>query len=364
MKLGDNDNSKIFTRRAIVLGGFQMALLGLLGTRLGFLQIVQGERYKTLSDQNRINIKILGPTRGQIVDRFGVPLALNNQNFRVMIIPEQAENLEASMRDLQKYLEVNESAIQKVLKQAKKMPSFAPQEIKDNLTWDEVATVEVNLPDLPGLSIDVGEVRSYPFGEATAHLIGYVGAVSEAEMTSDPLLSLPGFKIGKSGIEKKRDLGMRGKPGTAEVEVNVLGREVREMKRVPAEMGKRVTLTIDAELQRYAQQVLSAEQSASAVVMDAHTGAVYALASHPGFDANIFTRGIPEPVWMELSENPANPLTNKAVSGQYPPGSTYKIATALAGLATRAATGAFLPTARILDRRLAAIVAAQRLVPL
>lgn len=334
MKLDDTDNYEVFTRRAFILGALQAGILLGLGGRLAWLQIAQGDIYKTLSEKNRINVKILPPPRGEIVDRFGAPLALNSQNFRVMIIPEQTRDLERSVRDLGRFISIEESAIQKVLKQAKKALPFAPLEIKDNLTWDEVAAVEVNLPDLPGLSINEGDVRSYPLGEATAHLVGYVGAVSEAEMTDEPLMKIPGFKIGKTGIEKKYDLAMRGKSGSAEVEVNVVGREIRELKRIKPELGERVTLTIDAELQRFAQQTLSVEQSASAVVMDAHSGAVYALASHPAFDANIFTRGIPEPVWMELSENAAKPLSNKAVAGQYPPGSTFKMVTALAGLRT------------------------------
>ena len=332
VSLENNDQSKMFTRRAFFIGGLQGLILTVLGGRLAWLQIAQADRYKLLSEQNRINVKIIPPVRGQIVDRFGVPLAVNNQNFRVMIIPEQAQNLEQSIRELQKHMTVSEETLRKVLRQAKKMPSFAPLEIKDNLTWDEVATVEVNLPDLPGLSIDTGEVRTYPFAEATAHIIGYVGAVSIKEMTTEPLLSVPGFRVGKSGIEKKHDLAMRGKAGAAEVEVNVIGREVRELTHTQAVPGSRVTLTIDADLQRFAQNALAVERSASAVVMDVDTGAIYALASHPAFDPNVFSKGIPQPVWMELSENATHPLTNKAVSGQYPPGSTFKMLTALAGV--------------------------------
>jgi penicillin-binding protein 2 len=334
MKIGSTDNTAIFTRRAFVLGALQAGILTVLGSRLAWLQIAQGERYKTLSDQNRINLKIIEPARGLISDRFGAPLAVNNQNFRVVIIPEQTKNIEQSIRALQKHIQISENAVQKILKLAKKSPSFAALEIKDNLTWDEVAAVEVNLPDLPGLSINVGQVRSYPQGEATAHLIGYVGAVNESEMRDDPLFSLPGFKIGKSGIEKTLDDPMRGKAGAAEVEVNVVGREIREISNVPPEPGKKIILTLDAELQKFTQATLAAEKSASAVVMDIHTGAVYALASHPAFDPNVFTRGIPESLWIELSENITTPLTNKAVSGQYPPGSTFKMITGLAGLRT------------------------------
>ncbi|MGB4107199.1 MAG: penicillin-binding protein 2 [Alphaproteobacteria bacterium] len=321
-----------FTRRAFFIGAGQGALLAILGGRLAWLQIVQGQRYRTLSDKNRINTKILPPTRGQIVDRFGVPLAVNNQNFRVLIIPEQAENLEKSLRALQKYIDVDENSIKAVLKQAKKSPKFVPLEIKDDLNWEEVAKVEVNLPDLPGLSTNVGEIRGYPLGEATAHLIGYVGAVSQQDLTEDPLLTVPGFKIGKSAIEKTHDLAMRGKAGSSDVEVNVVGREVRELRRSDPVPGERVMLTIDGELQRFAQKRISEQQSASAAVINVHNGEVYALASYPAFDPNVFSRGISAALWEELLANPGYPLTNKTIAGQYPPGSTFKMITALAGL--------------------------------
>ena len=328
----ESRSSRSFTRRAFFVGALQVSFLAVLGGRLAWLQISQGARYRMLSDKNRINIKMLPPQRGQIVDRFGVPLAVNNQNFRVVIVPELAENVEKSLRTLQRFINVDEANIQKVLKQAKKTAKFVPLEVKDGLTWDEVSTVEVNLPDLPGLSIGVDEIRSYPFGEATAHIIGYVGIPAQSDLNGDPLLTLPGFKIGKSGIEKKYDEGMRGKAGAAEVEVNVVGREVRELKRQPGVPGSRVVLSIDGELQRFAQARLAVEKSASAVIMDVHTGAVYALASHPSFDPNMFSRGISAAVWEEMLADPGHPLTNKAIAGQYPPASTFKMITALAGL--------------------------------
>ena len=328
------DQVKVFSRRAFVIGGVQGALLGVLGGRLAWLQVAQGSRYKTLSDKNRINMKLLAPERGEIVDRFGVPLAVNAQNFRALVVTEQTQDLEATLRALQKIVNVPEDDIQKVLKDAKRTSKFVPIEITDDLTWQEVAKIEVNLPDLPGLSTDVGQRRTYPLGEATAHLVGYVGAVSkdDVEASKDPLLSLPGFKIGKTGIEKKFDSQMRGQAGSAEVEVNVVGREVQELKKTNSNTGKRITLTIDGELQRFAQERLSEQQSASAVIMDAQNGAVYALASYPAFDPNIFSTGISVPLWEELRTSPTHPMTNKAVSGQYPPASTFKMVSLLAGL--------------------------------
>jgi penicillin-binding protein 2 len=328
----DSDRIKMFTRRAFIIGGFQVCLFGALGSRLAWLQIAQSGKYKTLSDDNRINLKILPPSRGIITDRNGILLAENGQNFRAVVVPEQTESLEKALQRLGKIIAITPDDIKRVLKLAKKSPSFLELEVKDNLVWEDVARVEVNLPDLPGVSIDVGDVRHYPLGEPTAHLIGYVGAVAKGEQSDDPLLTMPDFKIGKSGLEKAFDQRLRGSAGTAEIEVNVVGREVQEVARKEGKSGERLKLTIDAELQLYTQDRLAVERSASAVVMDAQTGAVYALASYPAFDPNVFSRGISAELWEKLLADPSLPLTNKAVSGQYPPGSTFKMVTAMAAL--------------------------------
>jgi penicillin-binding protein 2 len=332
MKNQAADALRTFTRRALFIGLMQWGLLGVMASRLGWLQLSEGQRYKTLADKNRINIKLLPPSRGLILDRQGQPLAVNTQNFRAILIPEQTEDMKASLRQLKSLISLTDEEIKGTLERASKSAKFLKVEIKDNLSWEDVATIEVNLPDLPGISIDVGEVRDYPDGVPMAHLIGYVGAVSKGEVSDDPLLSLPGFKIGKTAIEKKFDAELRGVAGASEVEVNVLGREVRELRNKPSVKGKPLVLTIDSSLQNFAQARLAMERSASAVVMNAKTGEIYALASHPTFDPNIFARGIPSDLWEELLSDPGHPLTNKAVAGQYPPGSTFKMVTALAGL--------------------------------
>lgn len=334
----DNDQLQSFARRALMVGAAQGLVLAVLGGRLAWLQIAQGEKYTTLAENNRVNLRILAPSRGEIVDRFGVPLAVNLQNFQAVIVPEQTESLEKALRKLQRIITVDESDIKRVLRDVKRNPAFVALQVRDNLSWEEVAKVELNLPDLPGISIQDGEVRTYPYKEATAHLIGYVGRVSEPEKKArgnDPLLLVPGFQIGKNGLEKAHDASLIGAAGKAEVEVNVHGREVRPLGRVPSTPGNRLTLTIDAELQRFVQQRLSLERSASAVIMDVKSGAVYALASHPSFDPNSFSHGISAMEWEQLRDDPAHPLNNKVVSGLYPPGSTFKMVTALAGLEAR-----------------------------
>ncbi len=330
----DSDRAVGFTRRAFVIGAAQGAFLAVLGSRLAWLQIIEGNRYKTLAENNRINLKMMAPARGQIVDRFGVPFAINKPNFRILVVPEQTDNIEEALARLKKYIKLDDAKLAKVLKMAKRSPSYTPIEVADDLNWDEVSTIEVNIPDLPGTSIDMGEIRFYPFEDSTAHIIGYVGAASKTdqENDADPLLTLPNFQVGKSGIERTYDSALRGKAGSSEVEVNVVGREVRELNNLQSSDGERVVLSIDAELQRFAQQRLSEERSASAVVMDVHSGEIYALASYPSFDANHFTGGISVERYEELRSDITFPLTNKAVAGQYPPGSTFKMVTALAAL--------------------------------
>lgn len=329
----DIDRGRLFTRRALLVGAVQGGIVGILGARLGWLQLVEGQKYSSLSDKNRINLKLLAPSRGLITDRNGSVLAINEQDFRVLVTPEQTPDLQKTLSDLQKLIQIDQDDINKIVEQTKKRADFIPVEIKNNLSWEDVSKIEVNIPDLPGLSIDTGELRSYPEGAATAHIVGYVGAVSKSDLSSnDPILKLPGFRVGKTGLEKAYDQDLRGRAGTAEMEVNVQGRHIRELKRHVGQQGKRLGLTIDIELQKYAQRRLAKEQSASAVIMDVHTGAVYALVSSPSFDPNLFTKGLSAEQWEELLADPGLPLNNKAIGGQYPPASTFKMISAMAGL--------------------------------
>lgn len=328
----EQDNTKTFTRRAFLIGGIQGALLGVMGARLGWLQIAEGRKYKTLADKNRINIKMLAPSRGEIVDRYGVAMAENIQNFRVVVVPEQTKDIDAVLARLQELIALDEYNIKQTKDAIKKVAKFIPVEIKEDLPWEDVAAIEVNLPDLPGLFIDVGERRNYPFVQASAHLVGYVGAVGESEIKEDKMMAMPGLRIGKSGIEKKYDKDLRGEAGNARIEVNVVGREVRELGRETPRDGRRIVMSVDAGLQLAVQERLGREQSASAVIMDVHSGAVYALASSPSFDPNIFTKELNATIWEGLLSDPGRPLSNKAVADQYPPGSTFKMMTALAGL--------------------------------
>ncbi len=328
----DADRQKSFTRRAFLLGGGGALLFSGLAARLAWLQLLEEDRFKMLSDQNRIGLRLLAAGRGDIVDRFGVPLASNSQNFRAMLVAEQTPDVQGILERLALYIPLSEREKTGIMAAVKKSRPFTPILVKENLTWEEMAKIEVRLPELPGISVDEGKIRSYPLGKASAHLIGYVGLVSEAEMTDDPIMSLPGFRIGKSGIEKKLDMDLRGEAGRVQAEVNAVGREIRELVRTPAKEGKRVVLTIDADLQMRCYERLMKERSASAVVMNVKNGDIYALGSASSFDPNEFTRGISAELWEELQADDTHPLINKVTAGQYPPGSTFKMVTALAAL--------------------------------
>ncbi len=328
----DSERYRSLTRRALVLGGVKAALFAALGGRMYYLQVTESERYAMLAEENRINIRLLAPSRGQIVDRFGVPLAVNDQNFRVALVAEQAGDVAAILDRLAGIVPLTEADRRRVLRDVSRRRAFVPVTVTDNLTWPQVARVEVNAPELPGLSIEVGELRRYPRPEATAHVVGYVGAVSEAELTGDPVLTLPGFRIGKSGIERRHEEALRGDAGTSQVEVNAVGRIIRELSHDEGTPGADVQLTLDIGLQEFVQQRLASEHSAAAVIMDAVTGEVFAMASTPTFDPNLFTSGISAADWNRLLNDPYHPLNNKALTGQYAPGSTFKMVVALAAL--------------------------------
>ena len=327
----DQDRQKFFNRRMAILAGGKALLLSALVGRMYYLQVIEADKYKTLADENRINLKLLPPPRGYVIDRRGVPMAVNRQNYRVLVVREQAGDVEATLERLRQVIEVGEGDKRRILREVRRKRSFVPVTVRENLNWEEVARIEVNAPDLPGISIDEGQSRYYPYPESTAHVLGYVAAVSEKDLSGDPLLELPGFRIGKAGVEKVYDLALRGTGGNSQVEVNAFGRVIRELARTEGQPGQEVALTIDLELQELITRRLAGE-SASVVVIDVHSGEILAMVSTPGFDPNSFNNGLSVEEWRALTSNPKSPLSNKAIAGQYAPGSTFKMVVALAAL--------------------------------
>jgi penicillin-binding protein 2 len=323
---------KLLTRRAAMLGAGQAILFTALAQRMYQLQILESDRYVVLADENRINLQLLAPQRGRILDRFGAALGDNHQNYRLVVIAEQAGDITATLDALAGLIEIGEAERHRVLRDIRRKHPFVPVVVRGNLSWDEMARIEVAIPELPGVAIEQGLTRSYPLGETAAHAIGYVAAVSEAELSGDPLLELPDFRIGKSGIEKSQDAELRGSAGTSQVEVNAFGRVVRELARVAGRPGKDVVSCLDAAMQDFLARRCSTEESVASVLLDAVTGDILALVSSPSFDPAPFAIGLTPAVWQQLSADPRNPLTNKAIAGVYPPGSTFKPVVATAAL--------------------------------
>lgn len=328
----DSARKRLYTRRSLLLSGGVFSLMAGLASRMYYLQVVEGEQYRTLAEENRISLKLIAPTRGEIVDRYGEPMATNVQNYRVLVTPKQAGNVEKILEKLSSFIQLSDDEFKKVMNKTKKSRSFVPQIVRKNLTWEEVSRIGVNKPDLPGVDIDEGETRYYPDGHAVAHIVGYVGSPSEKQVKKNPILSLPDFKVGEIGLERGWETVLRGVGGNKNVEVDAFGRIVRELSYEKPKSGQQLVSTIDLELQRRIAERVKSERAASVVVMDAQRGDILAMVSVPSYDTNKFTDGISHRDWNALMGNPLTPLTNRSTRGQYAPGSTFKMVVALAAL--------------------------------
>ena len=327
----DAERQRVFSRRAAILAGGKFALLSTLIGRMYYLQVVESDRFQMLAEENRINLRLLAPSRGQIVDRFGVPLAVNQQNYQVLVKSENTPDIGETLNRLGQLLPLSADERARILEEVSRKRKFVPVLVREFLDWEDVARIEVNAPDLPGVIIDVGDRRFYPQGEVASHILGYVGAAAAKHQTGDPLLELPGFRIGRSGVERTFDLALRGRAGSSQLEVNALGRVIRELGRREGQSGQTLVLTFDSVLQQSAMKALDG-QTGSVVVLDVNTGATMVQASTPSFDPNNFTNGLSEREWRTLADDERAPLRNKAIAGEYAPGSTFKMMVALAAL--------------------------------
>ncbi|MFT7359253.1 penicillin-binding protein 2 [Parasphingorhabdus sp.] len=322
-----------FTRRATVVGGLQIGVGVLLATRMAYISVAENERYKLLSESNRVNLTLVPPRRGWIIDRNGKPIANNKTEFRVDIIPDRLRDKKKTVATLAELLSLEPEELQRINRELAQASSFQPVQVAAGLDWERYAAVSVRLPDLPGVSPRQGFSRNYPTGPAVGHLVGYVGIASAEDYKEnpDPILITPGYKIGKDALEKIFEDRLQGEPGAKRVEVTARGKIVRELNTRPDVPGKPLQLTLDVDLQEYAARRLGPE-SGSVVVMDTHSGDILAMASMPSFDPNSFSDGISTVEWGMLSEDDHVPLRNKILKGLYPPGSTVKPMHAMAFL--------------------------------
>ena len=328
-------SSRSMVRRGVLIFALQGIFVAGLAARMRFLQIDQADQYRLLAEENRINVRLVPPSRGLVYDRDGLLIASNVQNYRAVIIREDVENLESLLNNLQTLLKISDEKKQAIRKLVLKHSPFVPITVLNNLSWSNVAKISVNAPVLHGLTADVGLNRHYPRGADYAHLLGYVGPVSDFDLKkrddNDPLLKIPRFQIGKTGVEAKLERALRGNAGTKRIEVNAKGRVIRELSRQESSPGQSVQMTIDTGLQNFALARLG-KKSASAVVMRVDNGDLLSMASSPSFDTNLFVEGISTNDYAALRDNEFRPLADKSVQGIYPPGSTFKMVIALAAL--------------------------------
>jgi penicillin-binding protein 2 len=320
-----------FSRRAFFLSGTQIAIGTVIAARTGWLSVAQNEKYSLLAESNRVNLTLMPPRRGWIVDRAGQPLAINKTAFRVDIIPDRLQEAERVYGTLKQIMRLTDDDIGRIKADVKKAAGFQPVQVADNVDWETFAAVSIRVPELPGVAPAQSFARYYPEGAAVGHLLGYVGAASakDYEKAKDPLLITPGFKVGKDGLEKTQEAHLRGEPGAKRTEVTARGKLVRDLATRPDVPGKTLQLTVDAGLQAYAARRLGRE-SGSVVVIDLLTGGILTLASMPCYDPNSFSDGIGQSEWKMLRADDHVPLLNKALQGLYPPGSTVKPMAALA----------------------------------
>ena len=328
MALFDSDDG-LFSRRHLILAAAQGGLFALLAGRLQYLQVSQSETYSTLADANRININEVSSERGRIRDRFGEVLADNDQRFQIIIVPEQAGDIDATLASLQQVLGLSERHMRDLKRRIKRSPKFKPLVAADDLTWDEFSKFNLNIPFLQGVEANEADKRIYPQKEASAHLVGYVGTKTAEDLRR--VGHIVGDVVGRSGVEREYEEDLRGEAGVRHVEVNAYGRTIRELRTRPGVPGDDLHLAICADMQRYLTKRMQG-QSGSAVVMDVENGELVSMVSTPGFDPNEFSRGIDTKTWDELLTHERKPLMNKALRGQYAPGSTFKMLVALAAL--------------------------------
>ena len=320
----------IFTRRAAVLGVIQLGAFGFLGSRLYRLQVEEGARYATLAEENRVSARLFAPPRGRVLDRNGKVVAGNRLNWRALLVAEQTADVAATLETFSKIVPLADHEKVRIERDIRRNRRFVPVILREFLSWEEMARIEVNAPDLPGITVDLGTTRIYPETEHLAHVVGYVAAPAERDVDDDPLLQLPGIRVGRAGIERFHDRILRGRAGAVEVEVNAVGRVIRELDRREGIPGQDVQISVDAELQKAIRGKI--EEGTTAVLLDARNGEVLAMATKPSFDPNIFNSGVSAAQWRQWTAARTTPLINKATNGLYAPGSTFKMIVALAAL--------------------------------
>jgi len=331
----DDGELDFFRRRAMYSSVLLITFFAILVTRLWYLQIQQGEQYKKLAENNRVRYLEVAAPRGNILDRKGREIVTNRPSFNVVWVREDNRLDDELIKKMARILDVDVSELLIKIRKMAGTPGHIPIRLAEDIDWDKVAYVENNRMELPGIKIEVVPLRVYHYGNMASHVIGYLGEINKKELQKDKSgVYRGGDMIGKMGLERLREEDLRGEKGRHYMEVNALGFEQRNLKGTAPLPGNDLQLTLDVDMQRAAEEIMMSEKKSGAVVaIEVNTGRLLMLASSPVLELDKFIGGISHKNWKEMLDNPYHPLMNKLVQGQYPPASTYKIVTAIAGLA-------------------------------
>jgi penicillin-binding protein 2 len=330
-------NRTSFTRRALLIGTGQAAIFAAITARLYHLQVAEHGKYALMAKQNSISERLEAPERGIITDRFGTTLAGNQQHWRALFMKAMAPDPDAVLDNFYRLVPLSDTEKARITQDLSEHPGYIPVLLKDWLDWPDMAAIEVNTPNLPGVIVEEGASRTYPLGPLAAHVVGYVGRPNQKEAKENAVLALPGMRVGRTGAEDAEDIALRGQPGFVQTETNVHGEVVRVVAQDPGTPGQTVALGLDAGLQQIAMQALG-NNTGAAVMLDATNGEILAMASTPSFDPTLFDKGVPSDTWKSWMTDPRHPLVNKAAAGLFAPGSTFKPTVAMAALKCGALT--------------------------
>tara|TARA_R110000868_G_scaffold189695_1_gene432878 strand:+ start:63021 stop:64796 length:1776 start_codon:yes stop_codon:yes gene_type:complete len=332
MPLSSANRNKIVSRRTVLLGALMALPFPVFVARMYYLQQILGAKYKKLAEQNRVSIRPIRPERGVLFDRLGKVLAKDKPAPRLVIIPEQCDDAQKVLASLQKLIPLSKRSVNDTLEKVKYRAPFTPITITKSLSFNNIAKVELNQPDLQGIDFIDIPLRHYQNGVSTGHLLGYVGRTDDYKKDKAEVKGWsPDFPVGRQGLEKLYEDELGGQPGFVHNETNAVGRPVRELERQEAKKGDDLYLTIDQDLQEFALNQLK-NKVGSIVLLNAKTGGILAAVSTPSFDPNEFAEGIDPANWRELLNNSDNPLLNRSFQGTYSPGSTFKLVVAQAAL--------------------------------
>ena len=328
----DKKQFSVLNRRSFILYLFKLSFFGLVGWRLYNIQIKDSEKYRTLSKNNQIDIEIIYPLRGKILDKNNKVLVSNKKVFDIYLIPENTSNINKTLNQISNIIKINFEKKRKIINLSNKVKKFEKIKIFENINWNDLEKIETNKLNIEGIYISQDFMRVYNYGNIFSHLLGYVNKPNQNEISLPFITNMPDLDIGKEGLEKSFNPILVGKSGKREIEVNSSGRIIREISRIESEQGNNLKITFDVRLQEYALNLLNSYRAGSIVVMNIHNGHILCMASTPSYNPNKIIKKPNRDYWNSILENSLSPLTFRSIQGLYAPGSTFKMIVAIAGL--------------------------------